>query len=168
MIHAPSLLILDEPASGLDPEARHELAALFAQLRAASITLIVSSHILAELDEYSTHMLVIRQGTIIENRALHSDYIKTERLQVRVQWAQPVDSDMVAQLTAKLGGVTFVLTNPQEAVFSLPTESSARAALLSALVLGGLPVSAFEPERENLHQSYLRTMQSAGPTRGHA
>ena len=70
LIHSPGLLILDEPASGLDPEARHELAGLFLQLRESGMTLLVSSHILAELDEYSTHMLVMRGGRIVESRAL--------------------------------------------------------------------------------------------------
>src|SRR5262249_20505538 len=56
LIHAPQVLILDEPASGLDPEARYALARLFTRLQSEGMTLIVSSHILAELDEYSTHM----------------------------------------------------------------------------------------------------------------
>ncbi|QJC55489.1 ABC transporter ATP-binding protein NatA [Polaromonas vacuolata] len=161
LIHTPALLILDEPASGLDPEARHELATLFSQLRAAGMTLIVSSHILAELDEYSTHLLVIRQGCIVENRALNSDSARAERIHVSVQWAQPVESRLVAQLIAPLGGVELVQTSAHEALFLVPPEPCARQALLSALVLGGLPVSAFEPKQENLHQSYLRIMQSA-------
>ena len=52
IIHRPKLLILDEPASGLDPEARYELSQLFKQLRDEGMTLLISSHILSELDEY--------------------------------------------------------------------------------------------------------------------
>lgn len=161
LIHAPALLILDEPASGLDPEARHELATLFSQLRASGMTLIVSSHILAELDEYSTHLLVIRQGCIVENRALNSDSANAQRIHISVQWSQPVEGRLVAQLTAPLGGVELVQTSAHEALFLVPPDPCAHQALLSALVLGGLPVSAFEPKQENLHQSYLRIMQSA-------
>ena len=51
IIHSPRLLLLDEPAAGLDPEARAALAALFRDLRSDGMTLVVSSHILSELEE---------------------------------------------------------------------------------------------------------------------
>lgn len=70
IIHAPALLILDEPAAGLDPEARHSLAQLFRALRARGMSLLVSSHILAELEVYATHMLVLKDGRLIEHRVL--------------------------------------------------------------------------------------------------
>lgn len=62
MVHRPRLLLMDEPASGLDPEARRELSKLIQTLNAAGMTLVVSSHILAELEDYSTHMLALRSG----------------------------------------------------------------------------------------------------------
>ncbi|MDD1606888.1 MAG: ABC transporter ATP-binding protein, partial [Methylococcaceae bacterium] len=70
IIHSPRVVLLDEPASGLDPEARHELAELFLELQKQGMTLLVSSHILAELEAYSTDMLVLRQGRIIEQVAI--------------------------------------------------------------------------------------------------
>ena len=70
IIHSPQVLLLDEPASGLDPEARSALAGVFKALQAQGMTLLVSSHILAELDEYSTHMLALNQGRVLEHRAL--------------------------------------------------------------------------------------------------
>src|SRR5262249_60656651 len=87
-MHAPEVLILDEPASGLDPEARHVLARLFTRLQSEGMTLIVSSHILAELDEYSTHMLVLRSGKVIENRPLGGTTMAGSR--IRVELATPV------------------------------------------------------------------------------
>ena len=57
IIHKPKILFLDEPASGLDPEARISLANLFLTLKSEGISLIVSSHILAELDEYEEFLL---------------------------------------------------------------------------------------------------------------
>jgi len=67
IIHEPCLLLLDEPASGLDPEARVGLSRLFLSLRDQGMTLIVSSHILAELEDYCTHMLLIRDGRILQH-----------------------------------------------------------------------------------------------------
>ena len=70
IIHSPQVLLLDEPASGLDPEARGALASVFKALQAQGMTLLVSSHILAELDVYSTHMLALNHGRVLEHRAL--------------------------------------------------------------------------------------------------
>ncbi|WP_425525932.1 ABC transporter ATP-binding protein [Vandammella animalimorsus] len=82
IIHSPQVLLLDEPASGLDPQARSSLAALFRQLQAQGMTLLVSSHILSELDEYSTHILSIRQGRIVSH----------EDLRASLHWPQPAGS----------------------------------------------------------------------------
>ncbi|MDO4724750.1 MAG: ABC transporter ATP-binding protein [Comamonadaceae bacterium] len=79
IIHSPQVLLLDEPASGLDPQARSSLAALFRRLQAQGMTLLVSSHILSELDEYSTHILSIRQGRIVSH----------EDLRASAHWPQP-------------------------------------------------------------------------------
>lgn len=70
IIHHPALLLLDEPASGLDPEARITVSRLFTTLRSQGMTLIVSSHILAELEDYCTDMLVIRDGRIMDHRGV--------------------------------------------------------------------------------------------------
>jgi len=70
LIHKPKLLILDEPASGLDPEARFRLARLFVELKNQGLTILVSSHILAELDEYATDLLVLEKGKVIQVSSL--------------------------------------------------------------------------------------------------
>jgi len=69
-IHNPKILLLDEPASGLDPEARHQLSELLLGMRDGGMTIIVSSHILTELEEYSTEMLILNKGKIKEQVAL--------------------------------------------------------------------------------------------------
>ena len=73
IIHSPKLLILDEPASGLDPEARIDLSNLILRLRERGMTIFVSSHILAELEDYSTEMLIIKKGKIVEHTKLISE-----------------------------------------------------------------------------------------------
>ena len=60
IVHQPSVLLLDEPAAGLDPEARRSLSDLIVRLAGDGMTIVVSSHILAELEDYSTRMLMIR------------------------------------------------------------------------------------------------------------
>jgi ABC-2 type transport system ATP-binding protein len=65
MIHDPQLLILDEPASGLDPRARIELRELLKELRALGKTIMISSHILTELAEMCTHIAIIEHGKLL-------------------------------------------------------------------------------------------------------
>lgn len=66
ILHDPKVLLLDEPAAGLDPKARYELSQLMITLKAAGMTIIVSSHILAELEDYCTHMMVLDQGKLLK------------------------------------------------------------------------------------------------------
>ncbi len=157
IIHNPRLLLLDEPAAGLDPEARHALAGLFRALQASGMTLLVSSHILAELDQYSTHMLVLREGRVVEQRELRPTAAgSVRRLSVRL--AAP-DARLGALLAA--AGQAVALTPAGDgATFDWTGDEAARAALLRSLVESGLAVTAFAEEHENLNESYLRTLES--------
>jgi ABC-2 type transport system ATP-binding protein len=65
LVHEPELLILDEPASGLDPHARIELRELLKELRSLGKTILVSSHILTELAEMCTHVAIIERGKLL-------------------------------------------------------------------------------------------------------
>jgi ABC-2 type transport system ATP-binding protein len=158
LIHDPQVLMLDEPASGLDPEARHSLAVLFTRLAGEGMTLLVSSHILAELDEYSTHMLVMRQGRIIESKAL-GEGVPGAHL-VHVAFAREVPG--LAQALGSMAGVRVVEAGASDATLEIAGDSGRQSEVLRELVLAGLPVSAFAEERENLHQSYLRTVARSG------
>ena len=159
LIHDPQVLMLDEPASGLDPEARHSLALLFKRLSGEGMTLLVSSHILAELDEYSTHMLVMRQGKIIESKRLGEALEGSHRVKILLARVVP---DLTAALMAT-PGLKVIEVAGLEALVDIAGDIEAQAEILRALVQAGLPVSAFSPERENLHQSYLRTVTTEKP-----
>jgi ABC-2 type transport system ATP-binding protein len=64
LLHAPKVLLLDEPASGLDPHARIELRDLIRQLAAMGTTILVSSHILTELADFSTSVIIMERGRV--------------------------------------------------------------------------------------------------------
>lgn len=159
IIHTPQLLLLDEPAAGLDPEARHALAALFRKLQACGMTLVVSSHILAELDEYSTDMLVLQQGRIVEQRRLNP--LDGGGMRLRVVLASP--DERLREALSQQAAVENVALEGRAASFDFKGDEQARAALLRSLVSAGLAVAAFEEARENLHDSYLRTLRRESP-----
>lgn len=163
IVHAPDVLLLDEPASGLDPEARHSLAALFTRLKSEGMTLIVSSHILAELDEYSTHMLVLRGGKVIEHRPLagsNADATSAASGQaVRLHLARAHAG--LREVLELLPGVRVLECNTLDARLAVTGAVDEQAAVLRALVNAGIAVASFSEEHENLHQSYLRSVQRA-------
>ncbi len=65
LVHDPEVLVLDEPASGLDPRARVELRGLLGELRAMGKTVVISSHILTEMEEMCTHVAIMEAGRLL-------------------------------------------------------------------------------------------------------
>lgn len=162
IIHSPQVLLLDEPASGLDPEARSSLAHVFKALQAQGMSLLVSSHILAELDEYSTHMLALDQGRVLEHRALGAAPSgasggPAERL-LRLEFAQP--SEAVAPWLQARPGVRLSATTPQAIEIGFTGSAQAQAALVADCVAAGYLLTVIAPVTENLQQSYLKSLQS--------
>jgi len=76
LIHQPKLLILDEPASGLDPRARVELRDIILHLQSIGVTVLISSHILSELEEMCSHAVVLEQGRLVGFENLKADSVR--------------------------------------------------------------------------------------------
>ena len=73
LVHRPRVLLLDEPATGLDPEARSSLSELIRSLATDGMTLVVSSHILSELEDYCSEMLMLRAGEVLGGGVVRLD-----------------------------------------------------------------------------------------------
>lgn len=156
IVHQPAVLLLDEPASGLDPEARAELSQLLRQLQAQGMTLIVSSHILSELDEYCSHLLALRAGRIERHCALQPQHADTPALlPYALELAAPVDG---AALRVLLAGCPVddwhAAAQGQPLPLWLPAAAAARAQLLAQWVGAGLPVCGLQPRKARLQAHY--------------
>jgi ABC-2 type transport system ATP-binding protein len=163
-IHNPSFVMLDEPASGLDPEARIGLAGALKALCAEGMTIIVSSHILAELDDYSTHILMIRDGRIVEHApigAMETD--AADRVTISIELAMP-DSRLAAILGA-VPGIVIERADERGALLTSKGGAATRQALLKGLVDAGLPVIGFAAEKPRIQDTYLARMRAAGEKR---
>lgn len=163
IIHQPAVLLLDEPASGLDPEARASLAQLMRQLQAQGMTLVVSSHILSELDEYCTHILALRAGRIESHAPLQPTHAQQAQLQLfALELAQPPTPEQLytwftEHTQVQLHDSAQALHTPgQPLLLWLPSAASARAALLAQWVQAGMPIASLAPQRESLQQRYRR------------
>jgi len=155
VVHEPQILMLDEPASGLDPEARHSLAELFLTLRDQGMTLVVSSHILSELDEYSTDMLVLREGRILSHDLIEQQSAKTVNLQLSLTepWC-----GLQTQLSG-LPGVSAVYGDDSSAIIAFSGDVADQHQLLKSLLDQGLPVCSFAEQQRNMQSAYLESVR---------
>lgn len=155
IIHEPRLLILDEPAAGLDPEARADLAELLRQLQQQGMTLLVSSHILGELEDYSTHLMMLDAGRVLQHGAIQGERTARRRLQISVL-------DGAAAAAALLGdwpGVGSLVAAGNGLAFDFVGDAAAQAALLAALIDNGCPVTSFAEDRASLEDLYLARLR---------
>jgi ABC-2 type transport system ATP-binding protein len=155
IIHMPKYLILDEPASGLDPEARIQLAELFKKLNKEGITLLVSSHILAELDQYANHLIVLKEGKLVEtdfsmDTADQKDstyFIEAENASLLTSLSEPTLFNLLAN-------------EGETAIFSIVTGTPPHIAL-QYFLQQGIQVRAFGKHSVNIQDAYLKTIKNA-------
>ena len=151
ILHRPPVALLDEPASGLDPDARRQLSSLIQGLRDSGMTLIVSSHILCELEDYATHVMVLREGRMVSFEAI-TEAQGTEGQFVEIVLAEP--SERLKDVLARYEQLTLVSADDRSARVELQAKGEA-SKLLSALVAAGLRVERFDPQSRSVEQVYF-------------
>ncbi len=152
IIHEPKILLLDEPASGLDPKARHQLSELLLELRDEGKTVMVSSHILSELEDYSTHMMVIHDGKLEEHTAIRDPEIQNVRTLVLTLY-RPAEG--LAEALSREERVTHIQANGTSIEFLFEGTDEAQHQLLKRLMDRGWPVCALAVREKNLQETYL-------------
>lgn len=151
LVHDPEVLLLDEPASGLDPAARVDLQRLVRQLAAEGKTVLISSHVLAELDEIADGAVYLEAGSTVS-----AERIARAKVRLR-QWR--IRSSDPAALRAALEGET-VVEDRDDLLVALEGESAA-SALLRRLVLANVPISTFAPALGDLEHTFLDLNRTA-------
>jgi ABC-2 type transport system ATP-binding protein len=154
LIHNPDLLILDEPAAGLDPHARVELKELLRLLRERGKTVFLSSHVLADLEEICDELVVIRGGTVI-----FSGDIAGFRKQMRstTRWRLAAVSRPIALPSGLRGEV--VESGPTFVDFEGELSAGDRARWIADLVSKGVDVCEVSPIRSTLEQEFAKTIE---------
>jgi len=155
LVHDPEVLVLDEPASGLDPESRHHLSQLLCRLRDDGMTLIVSSHILAELEDYSDDMVIIQDGRILETRPVSRRDGAARRFRVAVAG----DTSKLIEKLKTMPDVEEVEVDESGCRFRYRGDREAQRALLSRLVRSNLPIIEFAEEAERMQDAYIAALR---------
>ncbi|MGW9415754.1 ABC transporter ATP-binding protein [Arthrobacter cupressi] len=150
LVHDPSVLLLDEPAAGLDPGSRVELRTLLRNLAAAGKSVVVSSHVLSELDEIADGAVFVNQGRTVKRQTIEEAAQQGRRYAITA-----LDQ---AELTAKLTelGLEFrVGTGRRPSVSLMLSHDAGAAALLRDLVTAGIGVVSFGPAGGALEETYM-------------
>lgn len=155
LLHEPDLLLLDEPASGLDPRARIELRELLKELQRMGKTIIISSHILHELAQLCTRIGIIEQGRMMAEGPL-DEIFRRLRL-MRVVHVQAVDeSDELLARICTLPGVESVERQADRIAVSLREDSGAVEHLHDGLVGIGARLRMFQPEALDMETAFMK------------
>jgi ABC-2 type transport system ATP-binding protein len=159
LVHDPQVLLLDEPASGLDPRARVELRELLRELRALGKTILVSSHILPELEELCTSVAIIDRGQVLaQGRVADIE----RRLRVGAVFRARIlgDDDGIeaarAWFAAQPDVVTADLLEDATIEIGFHGDDDGSARLLATAVGAGLRIATFSRAASDLEELFLQ------------
>jgi ABC-2 type transport system ATP-binding protein len=159
LVHDPQVLLLDEPASGLDPRARVELRELLRELRSLGKTILISSHILPELEELCTSVAIVDRGQVLAQGRV-SDIERRLRfgavLRVRLLLEGEDLEAARARFTEDVDVATAVLLDDGTIELGFRGDDAATARLLAQSVAAGLPIVSFARAASDLEELFLQ------------
>ncbi|MGL4773405.1 MAG: ATP-binding cassette domain-containing protein [Clostridium sp.] len=159
MMHDPKLLILDEPASGMDPRARFEMKNILRNLKDLDKTVLVSSHILSELGEICSRVGIIDKGTIVSQGTI-------EEIMEEAGGKNPIKISLIGEvekgikLVSDFEGIANVKQDGQSILANLKGGEEEAYELLKYLVLNEIKVSSFNRKEGNLEDLFIQLTET--------
>ncbi|MCI9857388.1 ABC transporter ATP-binding protein [Microbacterium proteolyticum] len=156
LVHGPRVLLLDEPASGLDPQARIALRVLLRRLAAEGRTILISSHVLSELEEVVDDAVFLVDGRTVggDRVAAAARRVRAWRVRVPVDVSRPTDAVRL-DVAAALGRTGDEVRIDRRDVLVPFSDEAGAVAGLRALISAGLPVVEFAPAVGDLEHAFL-------------
>ena len=155
LIHDPQLLLLDEPASGLDPRARIEMMAILQELQKMGKTIIISSHILSELQTLCNRVAIIEKGRLIYSGPVQG--VRDQMSSGRVVWARVTsDANRAIELLKARPEVTEAVAVDGQLKITLLDHESDHSIVAEALVQGGARLVELREDELGLEEVFLR------------
>ena len=164
LIHEPKVLLLDEPASGLDPRARIEMRSLLVELGRMGKTLMVSSHILSELGEMCSTIGIIERGQLLYHGSIEETYERVRggnRLKIKLEPAGASAESVAAALTASPGIESAIATAERELAVVLEAELRSHHTVIERIVAAGGRIASFVPAEVKLEDAFMRLTKGA-------
>ncbi len=160
LLHRPSILILDEPASGLDPLARRDLRHALRKLADTGATVFVSSHILSELSEMCSSLCVMNRGKLLASGTVgevREQLGRNERTLTVSLLNRPEDAATWLESRAGVHGLNL---NGQQVVFGFTGTDDGQADLMEGLIQLGIRMTAFEEKRSSFEDILVEVAES--------
>ena len=155
LVHDPELLILDEPASGLDPRARVEMKEVLKQLQEMGKTILISSHILPELAEMCTEVCIINGGKLAAQGSVQEIMQKlTQKRIIQVQTLS--EKDKMIGILKEQPSIRSMVENTKDVEFDFTGNDEELANILKQLVLADIPLIFFKEKEGNLEEVFMQ------------
>ena len=156
LVHDPQVLLLDEPASGLDPRARIEIKELLKELKSMGKTIIISSHILPELADFCNKIGIIEQGEMIVSGDVGEIMRQVTGGQVLDLRVVPDDQDRALGILDALPTVRGTRVADRDLKVDYTGEPDRTYEVLATLVMQGIRVTAFTEEQTDLEDIFMK------------
>jgi ABC-2 type transport system ATP-binding protein len=155
LLPEPTIVLLDEPASGMDPHGRVLLRNILRQLGAEGKTVLISSHILSELSDFCTSIGVMEKGRlVVTGRVGEISAHVLGKARVRLELLS--GADRCAQLLAETRGISEVRQDGNHFTFASDGTPEEDSDLLAALITAGVRLLAYGREKENLEELFMK------------
>jgi ABC-2 type transport system ATP-binding protein len=155
LLHRPSLFLLDEPASGMDPESRKALRYTVRQLANEGAAVLLSSHILTELEDMCTMVGMMSKGNLVESGKI-SDVITRRSNEEKSLIIESLDGlTPIADFISSNKLVGDFLVNEDELVFSFNGNDEEQVQLLNDIVIEGFRIKSLREQKKNIEQILL-------------
>lgn len=154
LIHDPKVLILDEPASGLDPRARIEIRELLRELKRMGKTIMISSHILSELEEICDHVGIIENGQLVFSGTME-EIRQRMGVQSKVRVSVGNNQSKAVELLSALPEIQDVKLIGTYIAVTFHEGQSTDGIIARTLVHGDIDIISLEPEQVKLDDAFL-------------
>jgi ABC-2 type transport system ATP-binding protein len=155
LIHDPKVLVLDEPASGLDPRARIEIRELLRELKRMGKTIMISSHILSELEEICDHIGIIEHGRLVFSGTME-EIRQRMGVQSKVRVRVANNQQRAIELLSALPVVQDVQSTEGHIAVTLRKDQKTDGVIARALVNGNIDIVSLEPQQVKLDEAFLQ------------
>ncbi len=158
LLHEPQVLLLDEPASGLDPRARIEMRELIKELRGMNKTIMVSSHILPELADICNKIGIIERGKLIFNDDVNSAIRQVRQKQVYIVSVGKEQNEVAAKKLETYSEIELVELMPEanSIKVTLRDDQPDGSFIPERIIAEGYKLKAFKEEEINLEDVFMR------------
>jgi ABC-2 type transport system ATP-binding protein len=154
LCHNPQVLVLDEPLNGLDPLARAEMIALFRAVATGGCSVIISSHILHEVDAISDQVILLSNGYVVAEGQIHSlrDEIREQPAQILIRCDRP--RDLASKIMGSEHTMEIRIHNDERGLLIKTRDADRFYLMLNHIALSGIEIESVAPADDDVNSVY--------------